>query len=257
MTGKKMTKAEWIIWLRDSIRSETAKAENKMDMDFVENCMDKFSVLLDEKFNFTGEELEEKLMQIKSAKKAESVKKAAGKINVKFRRAIAVCTAVMLLCGGITVYAFNPTIRDIILSIVDLPIGTSVEHAGITYIYHGKEIVYPDIKTLRENENLDIVCPSGSSDAAQIKRVMITEDQTQIWIDYVGDDLYTMIYKANGLELANIVNAEAERYNVNGVIFYIVEKEGQIISAALVEDWIYQINGTKRSQIIDILDCFK
>ena len=62
-------KAKLIVCLRDYIRSETAKAEEEMEMDFVDNCMELLSVLMDCKYNYSDEELEEKLTQIKAQRK--------------------------------------------------------------------------------------------------------------------------------------------------------------------------------------------
>ncbi len=257
MASNKMAKAELIVWLRDSIRSETAKAEDEMDMDFVNDCMELLSVLLDDKYNFTEEQLEEKLHQIKATKRTETVTKISGKAGRKFRRAIAVCAAVVFLCAGVTVCAFNPTIRDMILAVIDLPIGSSVEHVGITYTYYGKEIVYPDIKTLMENEKLEVVFPVGSSSDTQIEKIVVMEDRTQIWIGYVDEDIYAIIYKNDDLNLADLIHDGTETYYINDIVSYIIEKDGQYISTTLVEDWIYYIYGKDKLQIVDMLDSFK
>lgn len=253
----KMAKAELIVWLRNSIRSETTKAEDEIDMDFVDNCMELLSVLLDDKYNFTEEQLEEKLVQIKATKKVETVNKVSRKAAMKFRRAIAVCAAVMFLCAGVTVCAFNPTIRDIILSVIDLPIGSSMEHVGITYTYHGKEIVYPDVKTLMENENLGVICPVGSSNDTQIEKIICTEDKTKIWIGYVDEDIYATISKNDDLNLADLIHDGTETYNVNDITSYIVEKEGKFLSATLLDGWVYYVNSDNKLQIIDILNSLK
>lgn len=257
MNINKRTKAEVAVWLRDSIRTENAKTEKKIDMDLVDACMDSLSVLLDDRYSFTGEQLAEKLVQVKESRKTVTENKISEKSGTRFRRAAAVCVSVVLLCGGITVYALNPEVRNMILTAIELPIGSSVDRAGITYTYHGKETRYPDISALQENENLNIICPVGSSDAAQIREIIIPEDKSQIWIRYADNNLYTIINKADNIDLSGLVARNAERCEINNIMFYITEKEEQYLAAAVVGDWIYHIYSNNKSQIIDLLDCFK
>lgn len=253
MASNKMVKAELIVWLRDSIRFETAKAEEEMDMDFVNDCMELLSVLLDDKYNLTDEQLEEKLMQIKATKRVETVNKVSRKAAMKFRRTIAVCAAVVFLCAGVTVCAFNPTIRDMILSVIDSKIGESMEHAGITYTYRGKEIIYEDIQTLIDVEELEIMYPQQLPDGIYINEIIQSEDASIIEILFSRDDLHITIMRNEISGIEKLIGNGAEQCEINGIPFYFVEKDNNFVSTILTDNWIYYINGADKNQIRDVI----
>lgn len=61
-----MKREKLVIWLRDAISVEAQKPEDKIDYEFLNECLALLSELITDKYNLTPEEIKEQVRKITS-----------------------------------------------------------------------------------------------------------------------------------------------------------------------------------------------
>lgn len=216
MTESFMTREELVIWLRDTISAETQKPEDQIDYEFVNECMALLSELITDKYNLSEEEIKAQARRITSSKKTEEVKKRPVKLK---RMVIVAIAAAILLCGALTVFAISPAFRDMVMAVLNLDVGDSIEHNGVTYINAGEGRVYSDISELVEKEGLNIMYPHELPDGVEITEVAYFEEEKDIDICFnIADISMTLQFDVKEYEE---YKASEEVLTFNNIDFYL------------------------------------
>ncbi|MBQ7923538.1 MAG: hypothetical protein IJ325_13350 [Clostridia bacterium] len=208
MTSNRMTRAELIRWLGDTIRTETAKPFDEIDYDLVEECGCLLDELMGKSAALSEKEIAERLAKI-LPESGSAVRK-----KIKYRKLwkIAVAAAVVL-CMAVTVMAV-PTWRQAILTALNLNAGDSVDVNGITYVRAGVEKHYNALNDVLENEELDFLPPNIQTSTPRLERIIYSDE---IDIVYLRFDDVTISYEIwlGNTDISPYV-ANATEYHFNG-----------------------------------------
>lgn len=251
---REMLKSDFAKLLGDIISTEIEKPDGKVDMNLVIECEECLSELLGNGNDFTNEQLEQKLIEIKS--KSAKVNKKTFKMRTPFRKSIiALCAVIVLIAGSVTVYAISPAFRSMVLSLLNLSEGTSIENSGITYIYLGEAVVYSNIEKMIEAESLDIMYPHKLPDGVVLEKVSASETQQNIIIVFsFNDPTLSLGIESNAdINLSEIAE-HAEMYEVNGRISYISEWDNQYNSITVNDEYAYYISSNSKDDLMFILN---
>jgi len=132
LTNKRMTRAELIKWLGDTIRTETAKPFDDIDYDLVDECGNLLDELMDPAVVLSEEEVSEKAAKVLPGA-VIGRKQTTGKLRRFWKIAVA---AAVVLCLAVTVMAV-PVWRQAILTALNLGVGESTDVDGITCVRNG------------------------------------------------------------------------------------------------------------------------
>lgn len=254
MTESFMTREELVIWLRDTISAETQKPEDQIDYEFVNECMALLSELITDKYNLSEEEIKAQARRITSSKKTEEVKKRPVKLK---RMVIVAIAAAILLCGALTVLAISPAFRDMVMAVLNLDVGDSIEHNGVTYINAGEGRVYSDISELVEKEGLNIMYPHELPDGVEITEVSYFEEENCIYL-YFTDMLISMTIQFDVTSFDEYINTE-EVFVYNGISYYLHSRmyNNEFYYDIYILDYenstIYSINSRNKPLIIELI----
>ena len=134
MTDKYITKEKLIQLLDDAIENEIQKPTEETDMEFVTECEHLINTLMGNEHEYTNEDAERYFAEIMKKKKAKK-----NTFFIQSKKVIAASIAIFFIfLSGLTLYAFNPTVRDLILKTLNLEIGQTISEGGVTYEYKGK-----------------------------------------------------------------------------------------------------------------------
>lgn len=221
MTSKRMTRAEMIQWLGDAIRTETEKPFDEIDYDFVNECGNLLDELMGKSVVLSENEIEERLVKLKADISASSA-------SVKTKRRNLwkiVVAAAIVLCMSVTVFAV-PTLREIVISVLQLDVGESVEIYGITYINGGVGKVYPDIDTLISEENLDLLSFEDPNGKLKITAVDHIKDTSTTIITFNDPSVYLeILHDVNHTTNSVFLNNTDSYTTTEGLTAYLFSKE--------------------------------
>lgn len=208
MNEQMMSREELVIWLRDAIAYEAEKPEGEADYEFIDECMALLSELITDEYDLTPEQIANKARKITSSHGTISVKKKP----MKMKRLVAIAVAAaVLLCGTIAVFA-APALRQMVMSVLGLEVGESINDGGVTYINYGQGTTYSSIDELVEKENLNIMYPHDLPDGLEITKVIKLDDEDKILIVF-NDTAVSMTIIFN-------INNASEHLNPNEIIKY-------------------------------------
>lgn len=197
---------------------------------------------------------ERNLSIIKNQGREDTVKK--NKLHM-IKRISVVAACFILVIGGLTftAYATVPSFKTMILNILNLPIGSSIEDSGITYVNNGETKQYSTINELIEAENLrdyDIVFPDDLPTELRIKSIYVVDSADHLSLDIsFTDDSSSM-----GIDVGSSIDitSSAEKMEINGFTVYIDEYNGIFSSMMSYESNVYYITSAKKESIINILE---
>ncbi len=219
-------------WLSDAIMIEMKKPVDEINVEFVDSCEDLLNTLMGET-QLTDKEIQEHVNKI--------IKKNGSNIHKPkfFRRSknlIAASISVFIIfLGGITLYAFNPTIKDIILKTLNLEVGQSIDEGGITFTYWGVTTKYNSIEAIIEAENLNILYPRELPDGCYIESIYVMEHN--IAIKYTDSSIGLLItYNFNTDQLPN-----GDEYFINNQKFIIAKYNNRYEAYTIIDQDLYTI----------------
>ena len=255
-----MTREELVIWLRDAISEETQKQEDQIDYEFVNECMALLSELITDKYNLSEEEIKAQARRITSANPKNNIKKVelVDKRPIKLKRlAIFAIAAAVFICGALTVFAVSPAFRNMVMSVLGMNVGDSIEHNGITYINSGEGKVYADIAELVEKEGLDIMYPHELPDGVEITKLVMFENEDKLYINFNETEISIIIY-FNTTFYDEYTNT-SEILNFNEIDFYLHsrnlnnEQNYDVYFIDYDNKILYCINGSNKSTIVELI----
>lgn len=255
-----MTREELVIWLRDAISEETQKPEDQIDYEFVNECMALLSELITDKYNLSEEEIKAQARRITSANPKNSIKKVelVDKRPIKLKRlAIFAIAAAVFICGALTVFAVSPAFRNMVMSVLGMDVGDSIEQNGVTYINSGEGKVYADIAELVEKEGLDIMYPHELPEGVEITKVTYFPDEDSLFINFV-DTTISITIQFNVTDFDDYRNTE-DVIVYNGIDFYVHERvrNNEIWYSIYVIDvrsnTLYSIKSQDRSLLVSLI----
>ena len=219
MISNRMTRAELIRWLGDTIRTETAKPFDEIDYDLVDECGN----LLDELMG-TSAVLSEEEIAVRAANVLpESVAAVRTQPKIKLRRfwKIAVAAAVVL-CMAVTVMAV-PALRTMLISVLQLNLGESVEDGGITYINAGTQQRFATIEEVLENEDLSFVPPHIQSETLTLEKITLIDEVNTVYLSFSDPSISYEIWLDN-TDITPYTSNSTE-YTLNEYTTYVVIQE--------------------------------
>lgn len=201
MTNKRITRAEFIKWLGDTIRTETAKPFDEIDYDLVDECGNLLDELMDPTTVLSKDELAARVAKV-LPESTVTVQKQP-KIRLQRFWKIAVAAAVVL-CMAVTVMAV-PTWRQAILTALHLGVGESTNVDGITCVRNGVEQSYSSIEEMLENEKLDFLSPILESETLNLEKVICYSDLDTVYLNFNDTSICYEIW-LNNTDIAAYIN---------------------------------------------------
>lgn len=245
MTDNIISREEFINLLDEIIEDEMQKPLNEIDMEIVTACEHLINALMGNEHEYTDEDAEKYF--------AEITRKHREKKNpffIRSKRILAASVAVFIIFfGGIAFCAFNPTVKDMILNVLELNVGDSVYDNGITYIYMGQSRNYNSIEELVLVENLNILYPRELPDNVSVKSIYITEnrDETTItYTDYSIGIIITHNYESTKLPIDS-------EYFINNIKYSIIEKEDCYMAYAIINQDLYSIRSNNEETLYQLI----
>ena len=241
-------------WLGDIISEEMKKSDSEIDWDLVDECEAYLAELYSDVV-ISEKELKANIAKIKaSACNVTSSPKRSRKPRMRCLLAAGLAAA-LLFCCAVTAYAFVPSIRDMINTVLNLPIGSSAEDNGITFTNVGITVVYESMDELVQNENLNIIYPHNLPDGLKIKYVTCTGENTTFRCTITfADNLGSVIAEAHAIDVAKI-NKNATLYENPKNIKYYITDDGTLYTAIAVHNgWTYNIAVYSKEHLTDLLE---
>ena len=248
MTDKYITKEKLIQLLDDAIENEIQKPTEETDMEFVTECEHLINALMGNEHEYTNEDAERYFAEIM---KKKNVKKNT--IFIQSKRVIAASIAVFIILGGITLYAFNPTVRDLILKTLNLEIGQTISEGGVTYEYKGKSTSYNTIEELLKEKNLNIVYPTQCAYDAQITRIIRTESNDITIFNFSNATIELIISHNSTISTSIFENAEIVS---NNYTFFITSKSEHYTAYTIINGDLYTIKCDTKENLLLMINSF-
>ena len=249
MTNKRMTRAELIKWLGDTIRTETAKPFDDIDYDLVDECGNLLDELMDPAVVLSEEEVSEKAAKVLPGA-VIGRKQTTGKLRRFWKIAVA---AAVVLCLAVTVMAV-PVWRQAILTALNLGVGESTDVDGITCVRNGVEQSYSSIDELLENEKLDFKPPMVDSENLELEKVLHYPETNTAVLCFDDASISYEIW-LNNTDIARY-NENSQEYTFGNYSTYIITREysgrHKFFSYTLVNDDIHII-ASYSLEIIELL----
>lgn len=256
MNEQMMSREELVIWLRDAIAAETDKPESEIDYAFVDECMAMLSELMTDEYNLTPEQINSKVQKITSNHSTVSAKKKPMKLK---RLVVIAVAAAVLICGTIAVLA-TPYLRHMVMRVLGMEVGESIEYNGVTYINSGEGKVYSNIAELVEQEGLDIMYPHKLPEGLEITKVVKFEEEDKIIVIF-NDENINFTVKYNITNLDNHTNTD-DIVSYNNISFYIYSKPSDnhtrysTYAIDTANNILYFITGYDKSVINELIQNF-
>lgn len=246
MTDRYITKEELIQLLDDAIESEIAKPTEETDMEFVTECEHLINMLMGNEHVYTDKDADRYFKEI--TKKRET-KKIPLFIRSKGFLAASIAVFIFFL-SGITLYAFNPAVRETILKTLDLNIGASINDVGITYKYMGRSVKYESIEELMNAEKITIHYPKELPDGVSIENIYSTEKR----------DVTTVLYTdpTIGVFITHNVKSDklpdGEEYSVNNRRYIISDNQDRYEAYTIIDNDLYSVRSTDRDILFMLIN---
>lgn len=183
-------------WLGDVISEEMKKSGTEIDWDLVDEC----ETLLGELYSDVAIREEQLNANIAKIKNKTSVTTSTPKTSrrPRIRRLLAAgLAAAILLCSAVTAYAFVPSFRSMVQSVLKLGVGESFENDGITYIRNGIEQSYSTIEEIIQAENLNFKYPIDESNSILIDRIIYNDSDNILDLVFRDSTISYMIWLEN------------------------------------------------------------
>lgn len=238
-------------WLSDAIMIEMKKPVDEINVEFVDSCEDLLNTLMGET-QLTDKEIQEHVNKI--------IKKNGSNIHKPkfFRRSknliAASIAAIFLLCSSIAFCAFNPTVRDMLVSAIKVGLGQTVEESGITYEYIGKTIVYDTLEDLVESEKLDIKYPSEFPYDAKVLGVYRT-DPIFLTVFYLDDPRVSFSIEHNTSSTPETLDY-TEVVTKDGYDFYLCFKPDHVNAFLFIQNDVYNLQCETKEDLIIMINSF-
>ncbi|MBP3918928.1 MAG: DUF4367 domain-containing protein, partial [Clostridia bacterium] len=127
-------------------------------------------------------------------------------------------------------------------TIFNWKIDDPVEVNGMTFIRNGESRQYATIEECLQYENLDIYCPTWLPDGIYVESIIIysSNGANQIILKFNTD---TILFGAQKIELNNRITEDEEysKIEINGILAYYNEVEGQYHAKIVIDDYIYSL----------------
>ncbi len=184
---------------------------------------------------------------------------AAGRKNglrrIKRTAAVAACIILAVMMLVLTAYAMMPSFNDMIRRVLGMPIGSSVDDSGITFINAGKTKQYSSLDELIEAENLrdyNIMIPKNLPDELKISSIyyIASTDGAEFDICFIDESVSMYLKIGKPIE----PTSSAERLTINGFVVYIDEFNEQCSSMMSYNNNSYYITSPNRDTIITIFE---
>ena len=215
MTSKRMTRAEMIRWLGDAISTETEKPFEEIDYDFVEECGCLLDELMGKSTAMSEKEIADRMEKLMPDTTSTVQKKIGGRKLWKI-----VIAAAVVLCMSITVVAVSE-LRVILINVLQLDIGESIEDSGITYIYNGENKFFKNMDDLIAAENLDILSLDVLADHYKIDSISFTEDVSTTSILFNDRSIsFFILHNQNLIDEFIVNNSELHIHDSIDVYFF-------------------------------------
>jgi hypothetical protein len=220
------------------VRAERAKG-NCGDEEAVQDCFDQISEIMGIPRDEVEETIEAKVKEEQGQRKRR-----------RLSRMIAGGAAAVVMITGITACSVNPVFMNWLKDIVRMPVGTSVEDEGITYINYGKTIEVNSIYEFLEQEGLTIYYPIEIYE--DVKLVKIYHDSTNGYVFMFSPANVTITFQLNP--------APNETHSQNDSVlkldygeFVISEQMDCYQADGNIENIKYTVRCTEYDQLIEIL----
>jgi len=166
-------KASAIRYFNNIISEELKKKTEEQDLAMIDDCIKQIALLKGVKAEFTEDELAEKAQQAINGVNARTQRK-----RIRFKSLIAAAAVVVILSSSVIgVYGFNPTFRDWVVQLLNLPFGMEIEDSGITFYLDDKTKMYADINELMKEIDIDIYYPSKLPNGLTINNIRYISDK--------------------------------------------------------------------------------
>ena len=172
------------------------------------------------------------------------------------RRLIAIICAVALLIGGtVSAYAFVPSVREMVNSMIGLSAGSSVEDNGITFTYIGRTTIYKSMDELVQGERLNIMYSHEVPDCPKIKYVTCSgEGETFMCTITFADGMGSINIKSGEIDVSRIDKSATVFEGSNNVEYYITNKNETYVAIAVHNGWTYNIAANSMETIAKIIE---
>ena len=228
------SKEELIDFLIKKINSEVEKGDGA-DCDLIRECSDWLDELTQDEIVFTPEELERNLEKIKAKVMSDKPIKKRKKMSVKTFVRIALIAAVIFTISilSLSAVAVNKGyssaweyVSENIGKIFGLNDGEMFEETGITIIKNTDSVSYKNMEALLATEKLNILYPDNMPNGIKIKCIYyVAEDNNKFVLKLIMSDDSCNISIRNYYYTNKAILQSIERTTINGVDFYIVQKD--------------------------------
>ena len=160
---------------------------------------------------------------------------AAGRKNglrrIKRTVTVAACIILAVMMLALTAYATVPSFNDMIRRVLGMPVGSSVDDGGITFINDGKTNQYSSLDELIDAENLrdyNIMIPKNLPDELKISSIyyIASTDGAEFDICFIDESVSMHLKIGEPIEPTSSV----EQLTINGFVVYIDEFNEQYAS---------------------------
>jgi len=241
-------------WLGDIISEEMKKSDSEIDWDLVDECEAYLAELYSDVV-ISEKELKANIAKIKE-KTCNVTSSPKRSRKPRMRRLLAAgLAAAVLLCCAVTAYAFVPSVRDMINTVLRLPVGSMIDDQGITFTYEGRITSYNSIDELMQNEKLDIMYPHSLPDGLKIKHVTCTGENTTFRCTITfADNLGSVVAEAHEIDASKISSSAIIHESLNDIKYYITDDGTLYTAIAIHSGWTYRINMYSMEHLIGLLD---
>ena len=139
--------------------------------------------------------------------------------------------------------------------VLHMPVGSSIDDGGITFINEGKTKQYSTLDELTEAEELKdygMIFPADLPDELRIESIVYTADNDGKRINIIFSDESVMM----GIEINGTIDTAStvEKTEVNGSVVYIDKYEDRYVASMLYKDNAYYVASADRNIILTIFE---
>ncbi len=260
------TREQKISWLCQIIENEFEKPEQEQDADLIAECSDCLCALSDGNFDYSEEDLQAGLAEIKRANEPVTAVLPQKKTKRRLLGVAVGFAAIITVFFALTITAKNygysnawDFVSQNVERILNLNPGESIEEGDITFIKGEDSVIYSSIEELIQKENYNILYPSKLPDNVQINRIIqqpMNDNSLMLSWHFNDPNLFFSISTKASVSEEDMEHFE--KHTLSNITFYIDTKPDNVYQAiGYANGYEYQIIYNNYDLLITILDNLK
>ncbi len=253
--------------IRTIIFLESAKSDDEIDIDLIEECVD-FLMELEGREDISKEQIELAKNKVFNSAKSNIVNIHETKKKRSFKALlVAACIAVVLLVANFTAMAFGvdtvAILKEFGNCIVEMFAGEKDEFKGVTIIKNDVSLKYDSVEEFFKEEKLEVLYPTKFPDGVEFSHVQIVEKESKIEtgknyfnINFVTNspETYMYITTEKGLFEKILQNKELNKKEIDGFTCYVKKDKFCIQYNIIHNNQVYAIVSPTEENIITIIN---